>query len=53
MKKLSHITILNQYSVNMDLLLGKGSTGSVYQGLEMKSGSKVAIKIIDLKTICT
>lgn len=51
MKKVSHITILDEYAVDMDVVLGQGSTGSVYQGLDMKTGKKVAIKIVDLRTI--
>lgn len=35
----------------MDVVLGQGSTGCVYQGLNMKTSAKVAIKIIDLRTI--
>lgn len=35
----------------MDIVLGQGSTGSVYQGLDMKTGRKVAVKIVDLRTI--
>ncbi len=51
MKKLSHITILDEYAVDMDIVLGQGSTGSVHQGLDMKTGKKVAVKIVDLRTI--
>lgn len=51
MRKLSHITILDEYAVDMDIVLGQGSTGCVYQGLNMKNSRKVAIKIIDLRTI--
>lgn len=51
MRKLSHITILDEYAVDMGVVLGQGSTGCVYQGLNMKNSTKVAIKIIDLRTI--
>lgn len=51
MKKLSHVTILDEYAVDMDVVLGQGSTGCVYQGLHMKTGNKVAIKVVDLSTI--
>lgn len=51
MRKLSHITILDEYAVDMDVILGQGSTGCVYQGLNMKTSIKVAVKIVDLKSI--
>jgi serine/threonine protein kinase len=35
----------------MEQILGQGSTGCVYMGLNMKTSKKVAIKIIDLSTI--
>ena len=51
MRKLSHITILDEYAVDMDIVLGQGSTGCVYQGLNIKTSNKVAVKIVDLRTI--
>lgn len=51
MRKLSHITILDEYAVDMNIVLGQGSTGCVYQGLNMKTSNKVAVKIVDLRTM--
>lgn len=51
MRKLSHITILDEYAVDTDVVLGQGSTGCVYQGFDMQTSRKVAIKIVDLRTI--
>lgn len=51
MRKLSHITILDEYAVDIDVVLGQGSTGCVYQGFDMQTSRKVAIKIVDLRTI--
>lgn len=35
----------------MGSVLGKGATGCVYEGLDMKNNSKVAVKVIELDTI--
>jgi calcium-dependent protein kinase len=35
----------------MNIILGQGSTGCVYQGSNTKTGNKVAIKVVDLSTI--
>lgn len=51
MRKLSHVTILDEFAVDMEVILGQGSTGCVYQGLNMRTGEKVAIKMVDLCTI--
>jgi hypothetical protein len=51
MRKLSHITILDEFAVDMSVVLGHGSTGCVYQGLNMKNSARVAVKIIDLRAI--
>jgi calcium-dependent protein kinase len=51
MRKLSHVTILDEYVVDINVVLGQGSTGCVYQGSNTKTGEKVAIKVIDLCTI--
>jgi serine/threonine-protein kinase ULK/ATG1 len=37
--------------VNMQSVLGKGSTGSVYEGRNIKTDRKVAVKVIELDTI--
>jgi serine/threonine protein kinase len=51
MQKFSQIKLYNEYIVNTNVVLGKGSTGSVYEGQDLRNGSKVAVKVIDLATI--
>lgn len=35
----------------MNVILGKGSTGCVYEGYDLRNNVKVAIKVIELCTI--
>jgi serine/threonine protein kinase len=51
MRKLSQVTILEEYVVDMETVLGQGTTGCVYAGLSKRTNAKVAIKVVDLVTI--
>lgn len=51
MQKISLVNLSDKYLVDMATQLGKGSTGSVYSGKDLRSGEKVAVKIIELSTI--
>lgn len=51
MKKIAQVKLSDEYIVDMHSVLGKGSTGSVYEGKNVKNNQKVAVKIIELSTI--
>ena len=51
MQKFSKVKLEDQYVVNMGSILGKGATGCVYEGTDLKNNSKVAVKVIELSTI--
>jgi len=51
MENISQVKLYNEYIVNMNVVLGKGSTGSVYEGRDIKNNNKVAVKVIDLSSI--
>lgn len=51
MEKISEVRLYNEYIVNMNIILGKGSTGSVYEGRDLRNNNRVAVKVIDLLTI--
>lgn len=51
MQKISQVNLSNKYMVNMGVQLGKGSTGSVYEGKDLLSNETVAVKVIELSTI--
>jgi serine/threonine protein kinase len=51
MNKFAKIKLENQFIVDMSKVLGKGSTGCVYEGINIHNNEKVAVKVIDLSTI--
>lgn len=51
MQKISQVNLSDKYVVNMGVHLGKGSTGSVYEGKDLRSNQTVAVKVIELATI--
>lgn len=51
MQKISQVNLSDKYVVNMGVQLGKGSTGSVYEGKDLRSNQTVAVKVIELATI--
>lgn len=51
MKKISQVKLSEDFVVNMNTVLGKGSTGCVYDGKDLRNNQKVAVKMIDLGTI--
>ncbi len=46
MQKFAKVNLSNQYMVDMSKVLGKGSTGCVYEGTDLHSNTKVAVKVI-------
>lgn len=48
MTETQNIKYLGNYTINMKAILGKGSTGTVYEGYNVKNNKIVAIKRIDL-----
>lgn len=51
MLKFSKVKLEDEYVVDMNNVLGKGSTGCVYEGHDEKTKAKVAVKVIELSTI--
>jgi len=51
MLKFSKVKLENEFVVDMNSILGKGSTGCVYEGYDQKTKAKVAVKVIELNTI--
>lgn len=51
MEKITQVNLSGKYLVEMGSSLGKGSTGSVYQGRDLINHAKVAVKVIELSTI--
>lgn len=51
MKKFSQVKLSDEFVVNMGTVLGKGSTGCVYDGKNLHNNTRVAVKAIDLDTI--
>ena len=51
MQKISQVNLSDKYVVNMGVQLGKGSTGSVYEGRDLRKNSTVAVKVIELASI--
>lgn len=46
MHRFSKVRLENDYVVDMSIILGKGSTGCVYEGYDQKTKGKVAVKVI-------
>lgn len=42
---------IDNFIILTDIILGKGSTGCVYEGYEMETNKKVAVKIVEKWTI--
>lgn len=51
MEKISQIKLSDDFLVFTNRVLGKGSTGSVYEGLDLRNNKTVTVKVIDLTTI--
>lgn len=51
MRKFSKVKLENEFVVDMNKVLGKGSTGCVYEGYDERTKTKVAVKVIELNTI--
>ena len=51
MHKFSKVKLEDEYVVDMNSVLGKGSTGCVYEGYNERTKTKVAVKVIELCTI--
>ena len=51
MQKFAQVNLSDKYMVNMGAQLGKGSTGCVYEGKDLRNNNKVAVKIIELANI--
>lgn len=51
MKNIAQINLGGEFVVEMNNVLGKGATGCVYAGKDLRNGNKVAVKIIKLETI--
>ena len=46
MLKFSKVKLEKEFVVDMNSILGKGSTGCVYEGYDQKTKAKVAVKVI-------
>jgi serine/threonine protein kinase len=51
MQNIAQVRLSDDYTVDIHCILGKGSTGCVYGGKDLKKNEKVAVKVIELKTI--
>jgi serine/threonine-protein kinase ULK/ATG1 len=51
MHKIAQIKLSDEFVVDMHSVLGKGSTGCVYAGLDVRTREKVAVKLIELSAI--
>ena len=51
MKPISRVNLGGEYMVELNRVLGKGATGCVYFGKDLKNDFTVAVKIIKLETI--
>jgi hypothetical protein len=52
MHRIKEVRLSDEYVVYLQNVLGKGSTGCVYEGKNIKTLAKVAVKVIELKNIC-
>lgn len=51
MQKITQVNLSDKYVVKIGIQLGKGSTGCVYEGQDLHTNKKVAVKVIELSTI--
>jgi serine/threonine protein kinase len=51
MRSSASINLLNEYLVLKGESLGKGATGEVFLGRNLRDSTEVAVKVIELKSI--
>ena len=51
MKSISKVNLGGNFIVELDKVLGKGATGCVYEGKDLRNEGIVAVKVIKLETI--